>query len=202
MNHPDDFPTFNPLDHFNPPEDEEAVMELAKIAYRNTLLGDLKGNEDWPGPVAVEIGSWAGRTTLSLARSCLFRRVFAVDHWHGNPDDRLGEVAQKIGWQRAFQTFCHNMGPLLMQRVFPLFGSSMHWSSVWPASLPIDLLYVDGNHRYEHVRYDILAWSEHVRPGGIIAGHDYGLFEGVNRAVQETGAFDRKGATVWWRRKE
>lgn len=196
MNHPDDFQTFNPLDHFNPPEDEEAVRELAYSIVEECWQGMSRDHR----PVAVEIGSWAGRTTDIICRQGY--RVFAVDHWHGNPDDRLGEVAQRVGWQLAFQTFCHNMGPLLMQRVFPLFGSSKHWAEVWPSRLPIDLVYIDGDHRYEHVRHDILAWSEHVRPGGIIAGHDYGLFEGVNQAVQETGAFERKGATVWWRRKE
>jgi len=37
---------------------------------------------------------------------------------------------------------------------------------------PIDFLLIDGDHRYDGVRADFLAWRDHVRPGGWIAFHD------------------------------
>lgn len=36
----------------------------------------------------------------------------------------------------------------------------------------VDFLFVDGDHRYDGVRADWLAWSPLVRPGGIVAFHD------------------------------
>lgn len=36
----------------------------------------------------------------------------------------------------------------------------------------IDFLFVDGDHTYEGVRADWLAWSPLVRPGGLVAFHD------------------------------
>lgn len=37
----------------------------------------------------------------------------------------------------------------------------------------LDFVYIDGNHSFLHVTQDIAFWSRVVKPGGIIAGHDY-----------------------------
>ena len=50
-----------------------------------------------------------------------------------------------------------------------------------------DFLYIDGNHRYEAVKSDLINYYPRVKKGGIISGHDY-EFEGtpdVKKAVDE-----------------
>lgn len=37
----------------------------------------------------------------------------------------------------------------------------------------LDFVYIDGNHHFDYVIMDILEWSKKVRPGGMVAGHDY-----------------------------
>ena len=37
----------------------------------------------------------------------------------------------------------------------------------------LDFVYIDGNHDFLNVTQDINAWFKKVRPGGILAGHDY-----------------------------
>lgn len=37
----------------------------------------------------------------------------------------------------------------------------------------LDFVYIDANHALKHVIDDIAEWYVRVRPGGIIAGHDY-----------------------------
>ncbi|KXH74532.1 MAG: hypothetical protein AM326_09840 [Candidatus Thorarchaeota archaeon SMTZ-45] len=37
----------------------------------------------------------------------------------------------------------------------------------------LDFVYIDGNHKYDYVMLDIILWTAKVRPGGMIAGHDY-----------------------------
>lgn len=37
----------------------------------------------------------------------------------------------------------------------------------------LDFVYIDGNHSFKFVTEDILEWSKKIKPGGIIAGHDY-----------------------------
>ncbi len=38
---------------------------------------------------------------------------------------------------------------------------------------PVGFVYIDANHDLESVRADIAAWWEVLRPGGILAGHDF-----------------------------
>ena len=37
----------------------------------------------------------------------------------------------------------------------------------------LDFVYIDANHAYKFVMEDIIGWEKKVRPGGILAGHDY-----------------------------
>jgi hypothetical protein len=37
----------------------------------------------------------------------------------------------------------------------------------------LDFVYIDGNHEFQHVVNDMCEWYKKVRPGGILAGHDY-----------------------------
>jgi predicted O-methyltransferase YrrM len=52
-----------------------------------------------------------------------------------------------------------------------------------------DWVYVDGDHTYESVRIDLELYRAKVRPGGILAGDDYGTEgwwqAGVTRSVNE-----------------
>ena len=37
----------------------------------------------------------------------------------------------------------------------------------------LDFVYIDGNHGLKNVVHDIVEWSQKVRKGGIVSGHDY-----------------------------
>lgn len=41
----------------------------------------------------------------------------------------------------------------------------------------LDFVFIDADHRFQHITNDLAEWSKKVRIGGIISGHDYG--EGV-----------------------
>ena len=80
----------------------------------------------------------------------------------------------------------------------PYVGESLFWASVWPWKA--DLVFIDADHRYEAAAADIAAWAAHVRPGGILCGHDYWpAWPGVMQAVDESGPVERAGVSVWWR---
>jgi predicted O-methyltransferase YrrM len=49
----------------------------------------------------------------------------------------------------------------------------------------LDLIYVDGDHRYEAVVADIQGWKPKLRKGGVLAGHDWS-FPAVQKALSET----------------
>jgi len=63
----------------------------------------------------------------------------------------------------------------------------------------LDFVYIDGNHEWPYVTQDIFYWAQKVKPGGIVAGHDYltnpraGKFNEVTAAVDGyTKAFNIK----------
>lgn len=55
----------------------------------------------------------------------------------------------------------------------------------------LDFVYIDAQHHYDAVKEDIGLWAPKIKPGGILAGHDYregyvdGVLFGVKPAVDE-----------------
>ena len=49
----------------------------------------------------------------------------------------------------------------------------------------VDCLFIDAGHSYEAVIKDIEAWLPKMKTNGIMAGHDYTAWDGVNKAVDE-----------------
>lgn len=49
----------------------------------------------------------------------------------------------------------------------------------------IDFIFLDGSHDYEDVKWECENYSKIIQPGGMLSGHDYDIFEGVNKAVDE-----------------
>jgi predicted O-methyltransferase YrrM len=58
----------------------------------------------------------------------------------------------------------------------------------------LDFIFIDGLHTYEQVKIDCENYFSKVKSGGVFAGHDYNVIEGVNRAVNEFAA--KHGAEV------
>lgn len=49
----------------------------------------------------------------------------------------------------------------------------------------VDLVFLDGSHDYEDVKWECENYSHLVKLGGCLIGHDWDIFEGVNKAVKE-----------------
>lgn len=47
-----------------------------------------------------------------------------------------------------------------------------------------NFIFIDASHKYEQTKADIRLWFRKVKPGWILAGHDY-YMDDVNRAVKE-----------------
>lgn len=64
----------------------------------------------------------------------------------------------------------------------------------------LDFVYIDGNHRYEYVKKDIVLYFQKVKAGGVIGGHDFKAGEkGVIQAVTEFfGSNYYQEVWDWW----
>ena len=77
---------------------------------------------------------------------------------------------------------------------FSLKGRAQIWrmtsaeaAQIWER-LSLDFVYIDARHDYTSVINDLSAWTDKVKPGGIISGHDYLDGEVVfDRAVDPSG---------------
>lgn len=148
----------------------------------------------------VEIGVQRGRYSEFLLAHWRGERLISVDPWSEAPDETYvdrANVAQDVHERRYRET---------LDLLAPFGARSDVWRTtsveaatrIEPGSL--DFVYVDARHDYESVLEDLEHWWPKLRPGAIMAGHDYvngdlpnGVFE-VKRAVDEF--FGRRGIKV------
>lgn len=154
--------------------DAQEVLALCAIASH---LG---------GSSVIEIGTSDGNTTLNLvANSKSDARVTTVDlpeDWKGGFEIAVPEMMKnvtdrgRVGAQ--YRSSAH------AGQVVQVLGDS---AKLDYAQLPgpFDLAFIDGCHFYDYVKVDTENCFAHMRPGGAIVWHDYGMIEDVSRAVDE-----------------
>lgn len=128
-------------------------------SFRDPLFNLMPGSVQ----IAVEIGTCQGwfawRCMKFLPETA---HLFCVDPFQDGPD---GEGAYNLKcWKR-------NLREWFGKRVFLKRGESYYEANRW-GNVPIDFLFIDGDHRMEAVALDLESWVPKVRPGGLIAGHD------------------------------
>lgn len=132
----------------------------------------------------AEIGVADGRYSLTLCQAIPDIVLTCVDPWRPYAGNTRGGPAAQHDRNYA----------LARQRLAPYVVTFHRLPSLEAAPLvpngSLDAVYIDGNHAYAYVRDDLAAWAPKVRPGGIVAGHDYYPFAraGVIQAVDEYAA--------------
>jgi len=125
------------------------------------------------GGVFVEVGSWKGRSTSFIGRICNANgtRLVCVDHWSGSRDGLAPRYAAALAVEDVEQTFRANMKALGISVEVIRAPSVVAASRFSPSS--VDRVFLDASHDGASVAEDLVAWSERLRPDGILAGHDY-----------------------------
>ena len=131
----------------------------------------------------VEIGSWRGRSASFLIIEAKNKspkiRIDLVDHFMGSPEH--SGVTQEF----LFSEITKNLSPL--NGLYNIVKKPSLQASMEYKDNSLDGVFIDGNHEYENVKADILAWMPKIRKGGILAGHDYcNGWQSVVRAVNDT----------------
>lgn len=117
----------------------------------------------------IEVGSWRGRSTAALALGS--QRGYKIPVYAIEPhEDSLGRYGGHFGSADRVKFF-ENMlkiGALDVVRLINL--SSSYVTREWP--MPVGLLWIDGDHRYQSVRADVSFWLPHLRPDATIVFDD------------------------------
>lgn len=156
----------------------------------------------------VEVGCWCGRSTRALADHTS-GTVWCADPWTGQQVSRTqqattGEIFLLKRPRRAdiFSAFVENLSDhLATGRVQVLPVKSLVAIQVLQHLAPFDLVFLDGDHAYASIVPEIEQFRPLVRPGGILAGHDYGetwpdVKLAVDRFVPDRQIVNR----IWWTR--
>jgi predicted O-methyltransferase YrrM len=174
------------------------------------------------GVQVAEVGSWTGGSSVILGTLAKSQKgqLYCVDWFSGSPDSNLG-IAEYVNIEKIWNAHMlhHELGEVThLSTLDSKVPVGPHFRNKF------DLIFIDGDHRYENVKADIDAWLPAVRKGGILCGHDCeyliqgydDLFKqtekvdytqchtGVIRAVYEKFGNKAKLAPgyIWWIKKE
>jgi predicted O-methyltransferase YrrM/GR25 family glycosyltransferase involved in LPS biosynthesis len=142
-------------------------------------------NECSDGSTIVEIGSWFGKSTKYISDKIKETnknvKLISVDTFKGSQNEQLHIDTVGNFDNDIYQIFYEN----LIGNKIEVIKDSSHNASKLFNNGSIDYLMIDGDHSYEGVKNDIEDFFYKVKPGGIISGDDYVVFDGVTKAVNE-----------------
>ncbi|MEE9913625.1 MAG: class I SAM-dependent methyltransferase [Deltaproteobacteria bacterium] len=136
--------------------------------------------------VLIEIGSWAGGSAITWASaiqkySDAKGSVICVDPWidyidcDADKDPILKTMKEALIANKIYKLFLHNViSSGFSEMISILRGAS---EDVLPAISEgsADIIYIDGDHSYDHVMKDITRSFHLLKDGGILCGDDLEL---------------------------
>ncbi|MGA1875564.1 MAG: class I SAM-dependent methyltransferase [bacterium] len=162
---------------------EEDEADLLIAASRRAL-------DSLPQPHSiVEIGSYCGRSTVVLGNVvraiCPESKIYAIDPHDG----RVGSIDQGLrSLPPTLERFKHNIKNAGLADFVEIIQShpvDVSWNK------PISFLFIDSLHDYPNVVRDFWHFGKWVRPGGLVAFHDYAdYYPGVVTFVNELLSID------------
>lgn len=145
-----------------------------------------------PGGRIVEIGSFRGKSLVVMASAAEpGAEIIAIDPHAGNdrgPNEIEGFESEASGDHEIFWANLRSFGVDRRIRHVREFSDRAHGH----VDGAIDLLYVDGAHRYGPARSDIDEWGARVVPGGTMLIHDSFSSIGVTLAIMRTLVLGRR----------
>ncbi|MHA2009882.1 MAG: class I SAM-dependent methyltransferase [Promethearchaeota archaeon] len=121
----------------------------------------------------VEIGVLKGRTTRKILRSHC--KDIIEEYWATY--EYLKNMKQSR-WDRFYQKLCvysFYFPSLKVLRMTSATAANLFAESICKGKDGyFDLVFIDANHDYDHVKEDILLWTPLIKSGGLLIGHDYG----------------------------
>jgi len=160
----------------HPDLEERHVANARLVATRGQMIGLLPRDA-----VAAEIGVSRGKFTAEIVAANRPRKLHLVDVWAS--ERYTDELRQRVERTYAAEIAANSVAINL--------GLSIEVGRTFPDAY-FDWIYIDTDHSYPTTRDELAVYESKMKPGGIIAGHDYvmgnwrgSLKFGVIEAVHE-----------------
>jgi hypothetical protein len=157
------------------------------------ILNDLLNSDNKPSPVTIkisrvglanmfkelqftrgaEIGVKRGHYSLELCEAIPNLKLLCIDDYVPTP---------KFNWDTVETFYVVARKKLAGYDATFIKKSSMQAAKEDVPDHSLDFVYIDADHGFDNIMKDIIVWSNKVRPGGVISGHDYDIAD-VKSAV-------------------
>jgi len=133
----------------------------------------LRGMEVRTG---VEVGVLNGENAAVLCR-CIptLERLYCVDPYQTDVDGYTDAANNSQRIQDCRANLVQSMVDTGDIRGILIRQTSQIAAETLKKYAPFDFVYIDANHKLDHIRKDLALWTPLVRIGGLVAGHDFGL---------------------------
>jgi hypothetical protein len=148
--------------------------------------------------IGAEVGTWKGDFSAQILKQSKPKLLYLIDPWAHRDDPGYegawygGRVAGQAGMDAIHRSVQERFEKQVRRGQVVILRKSSLEAAASLADQPLDWVYIDGDHTYEAVKADLEAFRRVVRPGGVIAGDDYGVegwwSDGVTKAVDEFAA--------------
>ena len=186
-------------------EKENGNVQISELGILSALAAECDN-----GTHLFEIGTFDGRTTLNLALSSPAQcAVYTLDLPADSgtvfspaegEEHMVDKPVSGSRFERRRQT-----DPAAVAKIHQLLGDSAAFDFA-PYRASCSLVFVDGSHAFECVMSDSRNARDLARGGGVVLWHDYGIWEGVTKALEELERRGRYGlrhirgtSLVYWK---
>jgi predicted O-methyltransferase YrrM len=134
------------------------LLSLGEVEAMRSVVLSLPENS-----VCINIGAGVGTSGMIFMECKNVAKFYTVDIFRGTRG--LGGLGNESGTFRM-------AGVEDLERHHQICGDAAEVGKVWNGGM-VDMVFIDGDHSYEHCSADTLAWLPHIKSGGVLAYHDY-----------------------------
>lgn len=132
---------------------KDSANELHKFCkYVKQYIGE--------SPTIVEVGSFMGESAEIFALNFPKGKIYCIDPWQGDFDEK--DSCSSSDYTEVEQQF--DLRTSKYSNIIKKKGFSTDFQ------ISCNLVYIDGCHKYECVKEDILYWKNYTN---LLSGHDY-----------------------------